>query len=78
MECKLGKALGCKGLKKDGDCGVFFDEGIKIRVFEGLCAFKNVRAPQVGVYAPKSGKKLNPLKAAKAEARNKVVAEAEA
>ena len=69
MECKLGKALGCEGLKKDGNCGVFFDEGIKIRVFEGLCGFKNIRAPRVGIYEPKTGKMLNPIKAAKAAAR---------
>jgi hypothetical protein len=73
MICPLGKALGCEGLKKDGNCGVFFDEGVKIRVFEGLCAFKNVRAPQIGIYAPKLGKKINPIKAAKAAERGKAI-----
>ncbi len=69
MECKLGKALGCEGLKNDGNCGIFFDEGVKLRVLEGVCVFKNIRAPQVGIYAPKKGKMLNPIKAAKAAAK---------
>jgi hypothetical protein len=69
MECRLGKALGCEGLKNDGNCGVFFDEGVKIRVLEGSCVFKDIRAPQVGINAPKKGKMLNPIKAAKAAAK---------
>ena len=75
MICLLGAALGCEGLKKNGHCGVFFDEGIKIRVFEGICGFKNIRAPQIGIYVPKKGKKLNPLKAAKAVEKGKAAAE---
>jgi len=69
MICPLGKALGCEGLKKDEHCGVFFDEGVKIRVLEGVCGFKNIRAPQVGIHAPKDGKKVNPQKASKADAK---------
>lgn len=69
MICLLGKALGCKGLKEDEHCGVFSKEGVEIRVLEGICVFKNIRAPQVGIYAPKTGKKRNPLKQAKMEAR---------
>ena len=69
MMCPLGKALGCEGLKKDGNCGIFFDEGVKIRVSEGACIFKDIRTQRVGIYAPKSGKMLNPIKAAKAATR---------
>ena len=73
MICLLGAALGCEGLNKDNTCNVFHDEGVKLRMHEGVCVFKNIRAPQVGINAPKKGKMLNPLKAAKAEARNKAI-----
>jgi len=66
MMCPLGKALGCEGLKEDDHCGVFFKEGVKLRVFNGVCEFKNIRAPRKGIYELKSDKKLNPLKASKA------------
>jgi phage gp45-like len=68
MICPLGKALGCEGLK-DGNCSVFFDEGVKLRVLKGICEFKNIRAPKIGINAPKKGKMLNPIKAAKAAAK---------
>lgn len=71
MICKLGVTLGCEGLRKDGHCGVFFKEGVAIRINRGVCEFKNIRASKVGIYAPRRGRMLNPLKAAKAEARNK-------
>lgn len=73
MICLLGKSLGCEGLNKDNTCSVFHDEGVKLRMTEGICVFKNIRAPRVGIYSPKKGKMLNPLKAAKAEARNKAI-----
>lgn len=76
MICKLGKALGCEGLKKDGNCSIFFDEGVTLRMNQGVCMFKNIRAPRVGIYAFKSGKMRNPLKAAKAAERGKAAAEA--
>lgn len=76
MICKLGKALGCEGLRKDGHCGVFFKEGVALRMDQGICEFKNIRAPRVGIYAPKAGKMRNPLKAAKAAERGKAAAEA--
>ena len=69
MICPLGKALGCEGLKNDGNCGIFFDEGVKLRIEQGVCEFKNIRAPKVDINASKTGKMRNPLKAAKAEAR---------
>ena len=69
MICPLGKALGGEGLKDDDNCGIFFDEGVRLRVREGICEFKNIRAPKVDINAPKTGKMRNPLKAAKAEAR---------
>jgi len=69
MICPLGKALGCEGLKNDGNCGVYYDEGVKLRMHEGICEFKNIRAPRVGINAPKKGKMLNPIKAAKAAAK---------
>ena len=73
MICLLGAALGCEGLKKDNTCSVFHDEGVKLRMNEGICVFKNVRAPRVGINAPKKGKMLNPLKAAKAAERGKAI-----
>jgi len=69
MECKLGKALGCEGLNKEGSCGVYHDEGVALRMDQGICEFKNIRAPKVGIHAPKAVKMLNPIKAAKAAAR---------
>jgi len=69
MECKLGQALGCEGMKADGTCSIHFDEGVARRVEQGVCVFKNIRSPQVGIYAPKSIKMLNPIKAAKAAAK---------
>lgn len=69
MICPLGKALGCEGMVDNGECGVFFDEGVKLRVLEGVCEFKNIRAPRIGINAPKKGKMLNPIKAAKAAAK---------
>jgi hypothetical protein len=69
MECKLGKALGCEGLSKEGNCSVFFKEGVALRMDQGICEFKNIRAPRIGINAPKKGKMLNPIKAAKAAAK---------
>lgn len=66
MECKLGQALGCEGMKADGTCSIHFDEGVARRVEQGFCVFKNIRSPQMGIYAPKKGKKSNPQKAAQA------------
>jgi len=69
MECKLGKALGCEGLDKDGNCNVYYPIGVQVRMLSGICEFKNIRAPRVGINAPKKGKMLNPIKAAKAAAK---------
>jgi hypothetical protein len=71
MECKLGNALGCAGLKVDGTCGIYSEEGVSLRTNQGVCIFKNVRAPRVGINAPKGSKMRNPLKAAKAAERGK-------
>jgi len=67
--CELGKSLGCNGLKADGICGVYSPEGVAHRVNSGECIFKNIRAPKIGIYAPKGVKGRNPLKQAKMEAR---------
>jgi len=67
--CSLGNALGCAGLKVDGTCGIYSEEGVSLRTNQGVCIFKNIRSPQVGIYAPKSIKMLNPIKAAKAAAK---------
>jgi hypothetical protein len=71
MECKLGKALGCVGLNEEGNCEKYYDEGIALHMNLGICEFKNIRAPKVGINAPKIGKMLNPIKAAKAAVRSK-------
>ena len=68
-ECKLGVALGCSSLKDSGECSVYDDGGVNQRMREGFCVFKNIRASQVGINAPKKGKMLNPIKAAKAAAK---------
>lgn len=73
MECKLGLALGCTGMRESGDCSVYSDEGVAWRMNVGFCAFKNIRASSTGIYAPKTGKMRNPLKAAKAAERGKAV-----
>ena len=73
MECKLGLALGCEGLDKEGSCNVYYPVGVALRMEQGICEFKNVRAPKVGINAPKKGKMLNPLKAAKAAERGKAI-----
>jgi len=67
--CKLGVSLGCSGLKDSGECSVYADGGVNQRMREGFCVFKNIRASQVGINAPKKGKMLNPIKAAKAAAK---------
>ena len=69
MICLLGAALGCEGLKKDNTCGIFCDEGVKLRMHEGMCVFKNIRAQRTGIHSLKSDKKINPLKASKAGAK---------
>jgi len=73
--CKLGEVFGCAGLKADGTCGVYSPEGVALRMDKGECIFKNVRAPKVGIYAPKGKKGRNPLKQAKMEARAGAAAE---
>lgn len=73
MKCKLGLALGCEGMADNGECGIYSNEGVKLRVATGICIFKNLRTPRVGINAPKGKRRINPLKAAKAEARNKSV-----
>ena len=76
MECKLGLALGCKGLDKEGSCSVYYPVGVVLRMEQGVCEFKNIRAPKVGIHAPKTGKMRNPLKQAKMEARANAAAKA--
>lgn len=76
MICPLGRALGCEGIDAEGNCEKYYDEGVKLRVLEGICGFKNIRAPRKGIYALKDGKKRNPLKQAKMEARANAVAKA--
>ena len=69
MICLLGAALGCEGLNEDNTCSIFHNEGVKLRMQEGICVFKNIRASKVGVHTPKDVKKTNPLKASKAGAK---------
>ena len=76
MICKLGLALGCAGIRHDGHCKVLFDEGVTRNMENGSCVFKDIRAPQVGIHAPKDLKKRNPLKQAKMEARANAAAKA--
>lgn len=74
MICKLGLALGCKGIDVEGNCEKYYDEGVKRKMEVGFCAFKSCHSDDIGIYAPKGSKKRNPLKAAKAEAKNKAAA----
>ena len=69
MECKLGLTLGCEGVDVNGNCTIYSAEGVALRMDQGICEFKNIRAPKVGINAPKAVKMLNPIKAAKAAAR---------
>ena len=73
-ECKLGQALGCEGMDRDGNCTIYHPEGVAHRMEQGFCVFKNIRSANVGIYAIKRGKKRNPLKLAKAIERGKVAA----
>ena len=76
MTCKLGKALGCKGMDKEGGCNIYHPVGVQMRMAAGVCEFKNIRAAKVGINAPKTGKMRNPLKQAKMEARASAAAKA--
>lgn len=71
MVCKLGLALGCEGLKTNGDCGIYHPEGVAHHMDQGICTFRDIRAPKIGIYELKGVKGRNPLKQAKMEARNK-------
>jgi hypothetical protein len=71
MECKLAQALGCGGMKADGTCSIYRDEGVALRMNQGGCVFREIRAPKIGIHELKGVKGRNPLKQAKMEARNK-------
>jgi hypothetical protein len=71
MGCKLGQAFGCEGMDVNGNCTVYRDEGIALRMNQGGCVFREIRAPKIGIPELKGVKGRNPLKQAKMEARNK-------
>ena len=68
MFCPLASvgAAVCPGADQGLNCTVYGVDAVFARFKTlGSCSFKNLRAPAVGIYAPKRGIRINPIKASK-------------